>query len=91
MALVQRHLHMGSATPARQPCRNDPGVVHHQQVAGAQQAGQIAHPVVRQARGTHRHQPRDIARASRPQRDQVLWQVEVEVGSLHQRGAANGG
>ena len=63
--------------------REDACVIQHQQVARAQQAGEVAEvAVLADAGGTiEREHARARALSWRRLRDQVLWQVEVVIGN----------
>jgi hypothetical protein len=68
------------------PRRNHFGVVEHQDVAGREQAGQVAHAAVLQrglGAGPHHQQPGGIARGCRSQRNALFGQFEIEQIDAH--------
>ena len=69
---------------AKQTRRNHPGVVENQQVARAQQQGQITHLLVGKRAAIRRHQQQATGRALRQGhlRDQFGRQVKMEIGLL---------
>ena len=86
-ALVQRRadLRLAIGTATFELGGDDAGVVEDEDVAGVQQAGQIAHAPVLIGRicPPHHQHPRRIARAHGAQRDPLLRQVEIEQVNLH--------
>ena len=84
LALVQGRADPRLAAPALELGGDDPGVVEHQQVAGAQQApAGRATTMIGERRRADLQQPRAIARACGPQRDPVGRQLEVEKVDAH--------
>ena len=87
-APVQGGLHRDAAllpvAAALQPGGDHAGVVHHQEIAGAQQGRQVADPVILQGLArAHQQQARRIPRAGGPQGDAVGGQIEVEALDAH--------
>ena len=80
---MPRDLDGRRAAPAGEPRRTDAGVVEHHQVAGAQQAGQLAERPVPDAVRADLEQARRIARRDRARRDQRARQIEIEGVDLH--------
>ncbi len=79
----------GPRPPPRQPRRDHPGVVEHQQVARPQPVAEPRHRRVRDRVAARHQQPRRRPRPRRAQRDQRLGQREVEVREgqrVHGRG-----
>ena len=72
---------------AEQPRTHHPGIVEDQQVAGAQQGGQIGEVAIRHpaARPIKAQQPARPPPRQWPLGDEIRRQVEVEVGAFHGR------
>lgn len=70
---------------AVKPCRNDPGIVEDQQVAGLQQFRQITELPILERDITRRHQQQPGITSVGQWRlcDQLWQQIEVEIGFLH--------
>ena len=75
---MKQYFHSHRAAPAKQAGGNHAGVVDHKDVAGAQQAWEIADCRVPQAVRSHTQQPRRLTRNSRPLRDTVVRKLEIE-------------
>ncbi len=88
--LDQEQLNASAAArlTSAQPGRNDPRIVEHQQIIGAQELRQVAHgPVLeRAAVAREHHQARSVALGERLLRDERLGQLVVEVRETHRRG-----
>ena len=81
----QQRFDLATGRPrAEQAGRDHLGVVEDQQVAPAQQAGQVAHAAIVQTLWCHIEQPRRIPRRDGPLGDEVLRQLEVEEIDAHQ-------
>ena len=65
--------------------RDHAGIVEHQHIARAQQAGQIAHVMIleRLIRPAHHQHPRGITRGRRAQGDALCREVEIEEVYAH--------
>ena len=89
---MQRNLDTGLAARRRpdaaQPRRDDPGIVHDQKIAGAQQIRQVADSPVCRIR-TDMQQPRRIPRPRRRLGDPVFRQGKIEFVDAHR--ASGGG
>ncbi len=86
---MQSDLDARLSTAAHEPRRDHPGVVEHQQIARAQQLGQIPHAAVLECPLADDQQAGGIARPRRMLRDQLLRQVEVEQIDAHAREPAS--
>ena len=78
----------GAATDAAacQARRDDLGVVNYQGIARLQQLRQVTYVAVEnqlRRSGPHDQEPRRVARHDRPQRDPLVWQVEIEQVRAH--------
>jgi hypothetical protein len=77
------------ATPANavEPGRDHPGVVEHQDVAGAQQARQVADmQITQRLTRFDQQQACGFPGGSRPERDALLGKFEIEIGDMHEVG-----
>ena len=70
---------------ADQARREDARVVDDQQIAGAEQRRQVVEGEMRDApaRAIERHEPAAAARGRRLLRDQLVREIEIEVGDVH--------
>ena len=76
---VQRNADPGGAARSLELRRNDTRVVHHEQIAGAQQIRQIAHVPIAQ-RVPYHQQPRRVPRHRRMLRDMFRREMKIEIG-----------
>jgi hypothetical protein len=87
--------HLGGAAPpaqAAEPGGADPGVVDDEEVAAAEQGGEVAEgAVLGRALGREVEEPRGVALVERPLRDPRRRQRIVEVGGRRPRGAGGAG
>jgi hypothetical protein len=81
------HRATGRIAPAEQARRENARVVHDQQVAGVEQPRQVRHDraLGGACRAVERQQARGAPPFGRRLRDEVLREVEVEVGDVHGR------
>jgi hypothetical protein len=83
--LQQQHFGRSPGRTAQpEPRRDDPGLVEHEQVPGAQQLGQVGDAtVLGRCAPPIDEQPRGVTRLDRCLRDPIVRQLVVEVGELH--------
>ncbi len=84
LALVEGGFDLDLSPLAGQAGGDDAGVVVDQQVAGHQQAGQVADMAVRQGVALHVQQARGVARPCRFVGDQLGRQLEIEISGSHE-------
>ena len=82
-ALDQRLDRTAAGLAAVQPCLDDAGIVHHQQVAGGEQPDEVGKAQVAQAVALNVQQPAVAALFGRKLRDQALGKVVIEFGKQH--------
>lgn len=70
---------------ACQPCRNDLGVIEHQQIARLQDLGQITDMAVTNLLPLGQQQSRRTARSGRTRGDQGFGQMKIKIGQFHAR------
>lgn len=65
-------------------CRNDPGIVEDQDIAGPEDGRKIPHRLIPQAfTGTNPQEPRRISGLYRTRRNSVRWEVKIEQLNPH--------
>ena len=82
---LHQQLHLAATLLlTEQPCLDHARVVHHQEIVGAQQGGQIGKfAVVQRAGRLDVQQPAAAAHRGRKLGNQVGRKVEVEIGNTH--------
>ena len=65
---------------------DDAGTVEHQQVPGPQQVRQVAHDAMAEGSARDGHEPGGVTGLHRFLGDEVLGQVVIEEGGIHQGG-----
>ncbi len=92
---MQRHFHPGLAAPSQKAGGDHPGVVEDDDVAGAEEVGQVAHrtvaqPVVPVRRPARFQEPRRVLGDRGPLRDAFARQVEIEIIHVHRSDRCGG-
>ena len=80
-----QHLRHLAADPTQQARRAHAGIVHDQEITGAEQAGKVAETMVgdRAALAVETQQPRAVAVLGREAGDQFLRQIKIKFGEFH--------